>query len=169
MIGGPGPCYALERRGSSLRGNADLSKPTASKAVLAPAGYSGTPLAKKLGIGPGCRLLAIAAPQDYASLLAPLPQDVRFETRAAAPVDVAHLFVTRRSDLQRRLKALRTTLRVDAPLWISWPKKSSRVETDITEDTIRADALPLGFVDVKVCAVSDIWSGLKLVVRRELR
>ena len=146
-----------------------MSKPTASKAVLAPAGYSGTPLAKKLGIGPGCRLLAIAAPQDYASLLAPLPQGVRFETRAAAAVDVAHLFVTRRSDLQRRLRALRTTLRADAPLWISWPKKSSRVETDITEDTIRADALPLGFVDVKVCAVSDIWSGLKLVVRRELR
>ena len=77
--------------------------------------------------------------------------------------------MTQRSELQRRLKALRTALRVDAALWVSWPKKLSRVETDITEDTIRADALPLGFVDVKVCAVSAVWSGLKLVVRKELR
>ena len=146
-----------------------MSKPTASKTAPAPAGYSGTPLAKKLGIGQGCRLLAIAAPQDYASLLAPLPQDVRFESRAGAAVEIAPLFVTQRSELQRRLKALRTALRVDAALWVSWPKKLSRVETDITEDTIRADALPLGFVDVKVCAVSAVWSGLKLVVRKELR
>ena len=146
-----------------------MSKPTASKAVPAPAGYSGTPLAKKLGIGAGCRLLAPAAPQDYVSLLAPLPDGVRFETRAGAAVDVAHLFVTRRSELQRRLKVLRTALRADAALWVSWPKKASRVATDITEDTIRAEALPLGFVDVKVCAVSAVWSGLKLVVRKELR
>lgn len=146
-----------------------MSKPLAAKPGPGPAGYSGTPLAKKLGIGAGCRLLALAAPPDYASLLAPLPDHVCFDTRAGAAVDVAHLFVTRRSDLQRRLKALRTALRADAALWISWPKKISRVETDITEDTIRADALPLGFVDIKVCAVSEIWSGLKLVVRRELR
>jgi hypothetical protein len=146
-----------------------LSKPPASKSDLAPAGYSGTPLAKKLGIGPGCRLLALAAPQDYRSLLAPLPEGVRFETRAGAPIDVAHVFVAQRSDLQRRLKALRAALRPDAALWISWPKKASGVETDITEDTIRAVALPLGFVDIKVCAVNAVWSGLKVVVRKELR
>lgn len=146
-----------------------MSKPPASKSDLAPAGYSGTPLAKKLGIGPGCRLLALAAPQDYRSLLAPLPEGVRFETRAGAPIDVAHVFVAQRSDLQRRLKALRAALRPDAALWISWPKKASGVETDITEDTIRAVALPLGFVDIKVCAVNAVWSGLKVVVRKELR
>ena len=133
------------------------------------AGYSGTPLAKKLGIKADTRLLPLHAPGEYESLLKPLPPGVRFDRRAGEGVDIVHVFVTRRAELQRQLSALRRTLRADAAVWVSWPKKSAKVETDITEDTIREVALPLGFVDVKVCAVSDIWSGLKLVVRRQLR
>lgn len=145
---------------------------SASTGAPAPArssGYSGTPLAKKLGISAGCRLLAIAAPADYVQLLAPMPDDVRLEKKPGTGIDVTHLFTTRRADLATQLKALRKSLRPDAALWVSWPKKASRVATDITEDTIRELALPLGFVDIKVCAVSEIWSGLKLVVRKELR
>jgi len=133
------------------------------------AGYSGTPLARKLGITPAMRLLAINAPDDYGMLLAPLPDDVAFDTKPGPRVDVAHVFVTRREDLQQHLRSLRAKLRPDAVLWISWPKKASKVPTTVTEDVIRELALPLGWVDVKVCAVSDVWSGLKLVVRRELR
>jgi hypothetical protein len=89
--------------------------------------------------------------------------------RIGPTVDLVHLFATRRAELERHLTALRKSLRPDAVLWVSWPKKSSKVPTDITEGTIRSVALPLGFVDVKVCAVSEVWSGLKLVVRTELR
>lgn len=132
-------------------------------------GYSGTPLAKKLGIKKGCRVLTVGAPDDYVEFLEGLPDDVRFATRAGVTIDVAHLFVTKRTDLERNLSGLRKKLRVDAAVWISWPKKAARVPTDITEDTIREVALPLGYVDIKVCAVTEVWSGLKLVVRRELR
>jgi hypothetical protein len=134
-----------------------------------PAGYSGTPLAKKLGITADTRLLPLHAPGDYTALLGPLPPGVRMDRRAGANVDIAHVFVTRRAELTRQLTALRRTLRTDAAVWVSWPKKAAKVETDITEDTIRDVALPLGFVDVKVCAVSDVWSGLKLVVRMQFR
>jgi hypothetical protein len=133
------------------------------------AGYSGTPLAQKLGIGPGCRVLALGETDEYAALFAPLPPDVEWETTVGPAVDLAHVFATRRADLEKRLAGLRRKLRPDAPVWVSWPKKAARIATDITEDTIREIALPLGFVDIKVCAVSDIWSGLKLVVRKELR
>lgn len=133
------------------------------------AGYSGTPLAKKLEIKAGTRLLPLHAPDEYAKLLAPLPPGVRLDRRVGQGVDIVHLFVTRRTELTRQLTALRRALRADAAVWVSWPKKAAKVETDITEDTIREVALPLGFVDVKVCAVSDVWSGLKLVVRRQLR
>jgi hypothetical protein len=133
------------------------------------AGYSGTPLAKKLGIAAGARVAALAAPADYVALLAPLPADVTFEPRADARTDVAHLFVREREELARRLAALREALRPDAALWISWPKKAAKVPTTITEDVVRELALPLGFVDVKVCAVDETWSGLKLVVRKALR
>ena len=132
-------------------------------------GYSGTPLVRKLGIGPGKHVLLLDAPRDYAAMLAPLPDDVRFEKRAGRAIDIAQVFATRRSALKRRLSALRRALRPDAAVWVSWPKKASRVATDIGEDVIRAVALPLGFVDIKVCAVSEVWSGLKLVVRKELR
>ena len=132
-------------------------------------GYSGTPLARKLGIKPGHRVHVHGAPDDYARLLAPLPEGVVFVRRAGADVDVAHVFATAREDLAKRLASLRKALRADAALWVSWPKRASKVATTITEDTIRELALPLGYVDIKVCAVDAVWSGLKLVVRKELR
>jgi hypothetical protein len=132
-------------------------------------GYSGTPLVKKLGFKQGSRVWLADAPADYAGLLAPLPADVLFLPRCDATVDVAHVFVTERDSLAGQLAILRNTLKTDAVLWISWPKKSSKVPTTVTEDVIRELALPIGFVDVKVCAVTEVWSGLKLVVRKELR
>lgn len=135
----------------------------------APTGYSGTPLAKKLGITPGCRILKIAAPPEYGELLAPLPEGVTFDDKAGPRIDLVHLFVTRQADLVEQLAALRGTLRPEVPVWVSWPKKASKVPTTVTEDTIREAALPIGYVDVKVCAVSAVWSGLKLVVRKALR
>jgi hypothetical protein len=133
------------------------------------AGYSATPLAKKLGIKEGSKVLLIGAPTQYAELLAPLPPRVRFTSTANSQTDLVHLFVTERRALARRLSALRKKLPHEAAIWVSWPKKSAKVATDITEDTIRELALALGFVDIKVCAVTEVWSGLKLVVRRELR
>jgi hypothetical protein len=132
-------------------------------------GYSGTPLAKKLGIKSDSRVLLIDAPGSYAALLGEIPKGIKYEPRPSAIVDVVHLFVTRKQDLARQLKSLRKQLRPDAVVWVSWPKKAAKVATDVTEDTIRQIALPQGYVDIKVCAVSDIWSGLKLVVRKELR
>jgi hypothetical protein len=133
------------------------------------AGYSGTPLAKKLGIKSGSRIHAVDPPADYRKLLAPMPDGVAVDSSLSAATDVVHVFSTNRNELARLLKSLRKKLRNDATLWVSWPKKTARVPTDITEDVIRAVALPLGFVDVKVCAVDEVWSGLKLVVRKELR
>ncbi|HMD73881.1 MAG TPA: DUF3052 family protein [Steroidobacteraceae bacterium] len=132
-------------------------------------GYSGTPLAKKLGIKPGCRIHPLNAPSDYRKLLEPLPNEVRFESDVNAATDIVHVFETQRDRLAMTLVELRRQLSADAAIWVSWPKKSSRVVTTITEDTIRTLALPLGVVDVKVCAVTDVWSGLKLVVRKSLR
>jgi hypothetical protein len=133
------------------------------------AGYSGTPLAKKLGFKPSSRLLLIGAPQDYAGLVEPLPEGVVFESAAGPQVEIAHIFVKRREELAGQLALLREALAPDAAVWVSWPKRAAKVPTTVTEDVIREVALPLGFVDVKVCAVSDVWSGLKLVVRKELR
>lgn len=135
----------------------------------ATAGYSGTPLARKLGIGPGAAVAALDAPADYLDLLAPVPDGVRFEREPNAATDLVHLFAVEEKLLARRLAELRGTLRPDAVLWVSWPKKASKRPTDLTEDVIRRVALPLGFVDVKVCAVDAVWSGLKLVVRKVLR
>jgi hypothetical protein len=132
-------------------------------------GYSGTPLSKKLGLQPAMSVYVWHAPAQYLTLLAPVPSEVRFTKRLTGTADLAHVFVTERRELGKQLTALRRVLQVHVPLWISWPKKSSGVRTDITEDTIRELALPLGFVDIKVCAVDDTWSGLKLVVRKELR
>ena len=132
-------------------------------------GYSGTPLAKKLGFKECSVVLLIDAPKDYAQLISPVPTGVQFISKPNRKVDIAHVFVTRRGSLSKHLSRLRETLDVQASIWVSWPKKTSRVPTDITEDTIREVALPLGFVDIKVCAVTDVWSALKLVVRRELR
>jgi hypothetical protein len=133
------------------------------------AGYSGTPLAKKLGMKPGGAVLVVNAPDDYEALLEPAPEGLRFVKSVSASVDIVHLFVGQRADLERRLAGLRNRIAPHAAVWVSWPKKSSGVATDITEDTIRAVCLPLGFVDVKVCAVDETWSGLKLVIRKALR
>ena len=134
-----------------------------------PIGYSGTPLAKKLGIVAGTCVLAKHAPKNYSGLLEPVPRGVVFQRVLSKDTGIVHLFCTRRATLERELLALRKKLRSDGTVWISWPKQSAKVPTDITEDTIREVALPIGFVDVKVCAVTDVWSGLKLVVRKELR
>ena len=133
------------------------------------AGYSGTPLSKKLGIKEAQRVFPLEAPKEYESLLAPLPPAVEFVNRPDSKVDIAHVFVTQKEELAKVLSLMRKKLKPDAALWISWPKKSAKVPTTITEDTIRELALPLGFVDIKVCAVTEVWSGLKLVVRKELR
>jgi hypothetical protein len=133
------------------------------------AGYSGTPLAKKLGLKPPLRVLLLGAPPEYAGWVGELPAGVAFTPRPAKTVEAAHVFVTERAALAKRLGALRTLLAPDGWVWVSWPKKSAKVPTDVTEDVIRAVALPLGFVDMKVCAVSKVWSGLKLVIRRSER
>lgn len=133
------------------------------------AGYSGTPLAKKLGIKPGQKVVTIDAPAGYSKLLAPLPEAVSFGRKATAGADFVHLFISERKALEKELKRLRKLLADTGVLWVSWPKKSSGVATDVTEDVIRDVALPLGFVDVKVCALDETWSGLKLMVRRENR
>jgi hypothetical protein len=132
-------------------------------------GYSGTPLAKKLGFKSGQRVSAPGAPPNYRDLLAPLPEGIEFQARVTKSTDIVHLFTTSRAVLAKSLVTYRKTLHPGAAIWVSWPKKASRVATDITEDTIREVALPLGLVDIKVCAVDESWSGLKLVVPVKLR
>jgi hypothetical protein len=132
-------------------------------------GYSGTPLAAKLGIKAGMAVRAANAPRGYRDLLAPLPGGASILMRPGGKPDLVHHFSTRRSELGTALASYRRTLSDQTAVWVSWPKQSARMPTDITEDTIRELALPLGYVDVKVCAISDVWSGLKLVVRKELR
>ncbi len=132
-------------------------------------GYSGTPLAKKLGITENTQVYTIQAPDDYLQLLAPIPEGVQFMKKLSISTDIVHVFTKEKTQLQAELIKLRSSIKANGVIWISWPKKASKVPTDITEDTIREIALPLGLVDIKVCAVSEIWSGLKLVIRKELR
>lgn len=136
---------------------------------MATAGYSGTPLAKKLGIKEGACVYAVGAPDHYLELLAPLPDGVTFEKKLSKSTTVIHLFTSDKQVLLSSLADWRQRMPVDGMIWVSWPKKASKVPTDITEDGIREACLPLGLVDVKVCAVDDTWSGLKLVIRKELR
>ncbi len=133
------------------------------------AGYSGTPLVKKLGIKPGFRVKTKDAPADYERLLAPLPDDVAISSRFRDSIDLWHLFTKSRSGLRNDLVSAMQEIPKDGTIWVSWPKKASGVQTDMTEGAIREAALPLGLVDVKVCAVDDTWSGLKLVIRKRLR
>ena len=132
-----------------------------------PTGYSGTPLASKLGLKPLQRAWFPAMPDSVRAEIG----DVELaETDAIEPgLDMAHIFVTERAELERLLADLRGKIARDGMVWVSWPKKASKVQTDVTEDTIRDVALPMGYVDVKVCAVDEVWSGLKLVIRKELR
>ena len=136
---------------------------------MADIGYSGTPLAKKLGFKSPLKVLLVNAPKEYKAWLGELPEGVTFTTKAKAPIEAVHVFTTSSLELDATLSKLRDELKQDGFIWVSWPKKSSKVPTDITEDTIREIALPLGFVDIKVCAVSEIWSGLKLVIRKSER
>lgn len=128
------------------------------------AGYSGKPLAQKLGIKPGFRLAAIDPPPSYAELVAPLPDGVTLHDAQAGQLNCVHLFVTAYAELERQLGALRSQIVPNGMIWVSWPKRAAKVPTDVTEDRIRDLALSLGLVDVKVCAVDDTWSGLKLVI-----
>ena len=133
------------------------------------AGYSGTPLAKKLGFKPGFRVRTSNAPANYVDLVTPRPDNVQISTAIRKDIDIWHFFTRAEYELKAALSGMKNCIRQEGMIWVSWPKKSSGVATDVTEDTIRKHALPLGLVDVKVCAVDDVWSGLKLVIRKELR
>ena len=129
------------------------------------AGYSKRSLVDKLGIKPGAAVLILEAPTGYANTLGPLPVGTRVAKAPRPGLDFIHFFTTRRADLERRFGALQKALAPAGMLWVSWPKKASGVATDVTEDVVRDVALARGLVDVKVCAVDDTWSGLKLVRR----
>ena len=133
------------------------------------AGYSGTPLPQKLGIKPGLTVITINAPTNYRRLLGTVPRGITFTGRLKRESNFIHVFIKQRSELEKRLSILREKLADTGTVWVSWRKKSAGVPTDVTEDVVRAVALPLGFVDVKVCAIDETWSGLKLMVRRENR
>ncbi len=129
-----------------------------------PAGYSGTPLVRKLGIKPGMRVAVVACPVPYTQLVNDLPGDIVLCDEPGERADLVHVFVTARQELEQ-LPRLGRAVHPDGTIWVSWPKKSARVPTDVTEDIVRAVALGAGLVDVKVCAVDETWSGLKLVYR----
>ena len=132
-------------------------------------GYSGTPLARKLSLKDGMRAWPDGMPYSVAEEIAAEGLTLDLLDRPEAPIDVAHIFVTERADLGAKLKQLLPLLDAAGMIWVSWPKRASKVPTDITEDVIRDICLPMGLVDVKVCAVDEIWSGLKLVIRKEHR
>lgn len=135
-----------------------------------PTGYSRTPLARKLGYRPGQQVLVIDAPSHYPSLVAPLPEDLLFlSDPGTESVDLVHLFVTERLILGHELRRLLPIIRRNGAIWVSWPKKASKVRTDVTGNAVREEARPLGLVDVKVCAVDEVWSGMKFVIRTALR
>ena len=133
------------------------------------AGYSGTPLAQKLGIKAGHLVRLLGAPAGLADSLEPLPAGVRVLTRTGPKADVIICFVTAYADLQRRFDALAAAVFPNGGLWFAWPKKASKVPTDITEDVVRDHAVAAGLVDNKVCAIDQTWSGLRIVHRRENR
>ena len=133
------------------------------------AGYSGTPLARKLGLKPGLRAWSCGMPDSVRAEIERDEPGLTLLDTPEPPIEAAHIFVTERSVLECRVRLLLPLLARDGFIWVSWPKKAAKVATDITEDTIREVALPLGLVDVKVCAVDATWSGLKLVIRKELR
>jgi hypothetical protein len=133
------------------------------------AGYAGTPLPQKLGIKPGLTLITINAPTNYRRLLGTISEDLTFSDRLKVGSSFVHVFITKRSELAKRLSVLRQKIVDTGTVWVSWPKRSAGKPTDVTESVVRAVALPLGFIDVKVCAIDETWSGLKLMVRRENR
>ena len=136
---------------------------------MASSGYSGTPLAKKLSLRDGMRVWFDAMPEHVIDEIDEYALDLIFVAAPHQGLDAAHIFVTERAVLEERLTMLRERLAPDGQIWVSWPKQASKVPTDITEDTIRELCLPLGLVETKVCAIDETWSGLKLVIRKELR
>lgn len=132
-------------------------------------GYSGTPLNQKLGIKPESSVALLGAPEGFEDQLAPLPPGVRLVRRLPPTVDVALLFVAERRHLERRFPAVAAAIRPAGAFWVAWPKRSAKVPTDLTEDVLREVGLPQGLVDNKVCAVTDVWSGLRFVWRKENR
>jgi hypothetical protein len=128
------------------------------------AGYSGTPLAKKLGIKSGFQINIINAPGYYLQLFTDLPNELYFEDTENTKIDFIHFFTKSKEEYKSLLPHLKGRIKPNGMIWISWPKKASKVPTDITEDIIRHYAIETGLVDIKVCAVDDIWSGLKLVI-----
>jgi hypothetical protein len=133
------------------------------------AGYSGTPLAAKLGIKAGSRVGFFQAPAGFEELLGELPEGVGREADGGEPLDVIVSFVTWRAELEARLGELRGQMAPACGLWIAWPKRAARVPTDMSDNVVREIALPTGLVDNKVCAIDDVWTGLRLVIRRENR
>jgi len=132
-------------------------------------GYSGKPLVQKLGIKPGFRIFVAGAPAAYGDIVGGLPPEVKISARLQAPLDMVHVFATGAAALRRKLPACRDAIAPDGMAWLSWPKKSSGVATDLTEMVVRDAGLALGLVDIKVCAIDDIWSGLKFVIPRSQR
>lgn len=132
-------------------------------------GYSDTPLIRKLGIKSSYRVKTKNAPDNYLQLLAPVPDGVHISARIKGNIDIWHVFTSSRRELNTVLAAACSDMKQDGAIWVSWPKRSSGVVSEITEGTVREEAFPLGLVDVKVCAVDNTWSALKLVIRKELR
>jgi hypothetical protein len=134
-----------------------------------PAGYSGTPLAKKLGVKDGQRTWRFGMPDSVEEEIGASRLSPALLKSPQADLEMAHLFVVKRADLAKQLARVRKVLVPAGMIWVSWPKKASKVTTDITEDVVRAEAFPLGLVDIKVCAVDEVWSGLKLMIRKSER
>lgn len=133
------------------------------------AGYSGTPLAKKLGFKEGMRIVVLDAPPNYRDLIEPVPYDVTITTNLEADAEMVHLFSNSVDGLRDGLARITKAIRQNGAIWVSWYKKAAKLTTEINEDVVREAAFPLGLVDVKVCAVDEKWSALKLVIRRENR
>jgi hypothetical protein len=133
------------------------------------AGYSSKPLTQKLGIQPGFCIFIEGAPSAYDGIVGTLPDDVKIAGRLKTPLDLVHVFATQAAGLAVKLRRYRTAVAPDGMIWVSWPKRSSGVPTDLTDVAVRRIALSLGLVDVTVCAIDEIWSGLKLVIPRDQR
>lgn len=132
-------------------------------------GYSGTPLAKKLGFAPDMSVVLLNAPPNLSELLGDLPSGVKVSRRLTHGADIVLIFVEYAADLSRKVLAVKSAVAPDGMVWVAWPKRASKMPTDLTEDVIRDIVLPTGMVDVKVCAIDATWSGLKLVIRKALR
>jgi hypothetical protein len=133
------------------------------------AGYSGKPLSQKLGLKPGFRIFADGAPADYRKIVGEWPEGARMVARAAAPLDVVHVFAAEAKGLAAKLTRYRELITPDGMIWVSWPKRASGVATDLSDVAVRDLALPLGLVDIKVCAIDGTWSGLKFVIQKRQR